>query len=200
MCCESLASCIALGQSTRATRLEMSREASAPDLGGRKGTWRRTAVELLYRDFPINSTYRYRYLMYGNYYIGMSLRIVPTSIGTSDLQSHPHYLEVHLYRGGADFYSPVTCRPTGWGFRRQRWLRRRQKWRYLQTNSPHHTVCTQHNADICAGFYIGAFGMHNCVGKSKAVLSHTWGIGDKVTMVVNYGKATPSTLRNQSLD
>jgi hypothetical protein len=72
----------------------MSREASAPDLGGRKGAGARTALKLLYRDFPINSTYRYRYLIYGNYYIGISLRIVPTSIGTSDLQSHSQYLEV----------------------------------------------------------------------------------------------------------
>jgi hypothetical protein len=63
----------------------MSREASAPDLGGREGAEALTAVELLYRDFPINSTYRYRYLIYGNYYIGISLRIAPTSISTSDL-------------------------------------------------------------------------------------------------------------------
>jgi hypothetical protein len=67
------------------------------DLAGRKEgrliVGARTAVELLYRDFPINSTYRYRYLIYGNYYKGISLRIVPTSIGTSDLQSHSQYLD-----------------------------------------------------------------------------------------------------------
>jgi hypothetical protein len=70
---------------------------------GRRGAQPRTAVELLYMDFPINSTYRYRYLIYGNYYIGISLQIVPTSIGTSDLQSHFQYLEVQL--------EPVDLRP-----------------------------------------------------------------------------------------
>jgi hypothetical protein len=35
------------------------------------------------------------------------------------------------------------------------------------------------------GFALELFGVHNCVGKSKAVLSHTWGIRDKVTM--DYG-------------
>ena len=46
-------------------------------------------------------------------------------------------------------------------------------------------VCPLCMLDISVGFYIRALGVHNCVGKPKAVLSHTWGIGDKVT--VNYG-------------
>ena len=46
-------------------------------------------------------------------------------------------------------------------------------------------ICPLCMLDISVGFYIRALGVHNCVGKPKAVLSHTWGIGDKVT--VDYG-------------
>jgi hypothetical protein len=49
--------------------------------------------------------------------------------------------------------------------------------------------------DISVGFCIRALGVHNCVGKPKAVLSHTWGIGDKVT--VDYGgKLEPGQIVN----
>ena len=71
-----------------ATILEMSRNASAPDLGGRKGGGADSIIELLYRDFHINSTYWYRYLIYGNYYIEISLRTVPTCASTRILKSH----------------------------------------------------------------------------------------------------------------
>ena len=56
-------------------------------------------------------------------------------------------------------------------------------------------VCPLCMLDISVGFYIRALGVHNCVGKPKAVLSHTWGIGDKVT--VDYGgKLEPGQIVN----
>ena len=56
-------------------------------------------------------------------------------------------------------------------------------------------ICPLCMLDISVGFYIRALGVHNCVGKPKAVLSHTWGIGDKVT--VDYGgKLEPGQIVN----
>jgi hypothetical protein len=47
----------------RATRLEMSRDASAPDLGKRKSAGADSIMELLYRDFLMDNTHLYRYLI-----------------------------------------------------------------------------------------------------------------------------------------